>query len=307
MNDSNITRRKLLQRMTAGIAVMASGEFLTRAGSATPETRSAPPRATPASGTKQFVRVNSVRLAYVDFGGDAPPLLALHGHFSCGRTWAALAEALRGHWRIIALDQRGHGWSEAAGDYSREAYINDAVGIVRKLNLAPAVLLGHSLGGVNAYQLAARYPGLVRALLIEDIGAVVQADFSFLRQWPQRFPSLCAAKDFLEKQGFNNVTYFLESLVEHADGWGFRFCYDHLMRSQQLTNGDWWSDWLASKCPALLLHGHKSFALTTEHARDMASRRPHTRLAEFPNSGHTIHDDDPAGFHAAVADFLASL
>lgn len=58
---------------------------------------------------KQFVVVNSVRLAYIDFGGNGAPLLALHGHYSCGRTFAGLAEALGQRWRVVALDQRGHG------------------------------------------------------------------------------------------------------------------------------------------------------------------------------------------------------
>jgi pimeloyl-ACP methyl ester carboxylesterase len=169
-------------------------------------------------------------------------------------------------------------------------------------------VLGHSLGGVNAFQLAARRPELVRALIVEDIGPVVDVDFApFLAGWPERFPSAVAAHAFLSERVPGGEGYFLASLVEDGGGWRFRFRYDHMIRSQRATNGDWWADWEASDCPALLLHGRKSWGLTTSDAREMAARRPNTRLVEFADCGHVVHDDDPAGFARAVTDFLGTL
>ncbi|MGW5821775.1 alpha/beta fold hydrolase [Streptomyces noursei] len=57
----------------------------------------------------------------------------------------------------------------------------------------------------------------------------------------------------------------------------------------------------------LLLHGLDSFVLPTAMAREMARRRPGTTLREFPGCGHWLHDDDPAGFAAAVREFLTAL
>jgi pimeloyl-ACP methyl ester carboxylesterase len=102
--------------------------------------------------------------------GAGQPLLALHGHLGRGRVWAPLAEALPG-WRVVAPDQRGHGRAAVADDVSREAYVGDAAALIEELGLAPAVVLGHSLGGVNAYQLAAWRPELVRAVIVEDAPA----------------------------------------------------------------------------------------------------------------------------------------
>lgn len=107
------------------------------------------------------------RLSFLDFGGLGQPLLALHGHFSEGQTFAHLARELAPDWRVIAPDQRGHGESDRPADYSRQGYIADAVAVLDHLGLGTAVVLGHSLGGVNAYQLAARYPERVLALVIE--------------------------------------------------------------------------------------------------------------------------------------------
>ncbi|WP_308201299.1 alpha/beta fold hydrolase [Carbonactinospora thermoautotrophica] len=80
---------------------------------------------------------------------------------------------------MIALDQRGHGYSDRPTDFSREGYIEDAVAVLDRLGLGAVVVLGHSLGGVNAYQLAARHPHLVSALISEDIGAEINDDLSF--------------------------------------------------------------------------------------------------------------------------------
>ncbi len=256
---------------------------------------------------REFITINGTRLSYLDYGGNGAPLLALHGHYGCGRMFDTVARALQNSYHFIALDQRGHGWSDSPDDYSRAAYLTDILGLIRTLELGPVILLGHSLGGLNAYQFAARHPGMVRALIVEDIAAQINLQPLSTADWPERFPNLRTVTQFLAEKGFANDTYFLESLVEYPDGWGFRFHYETMQRSQQLIAGNWWGDWLGSSCPAILLHGHQSWALTTPHAHEMVNRRPNTRLAEFPECGHTIHDDDPAGFIAALQDFLDDL
>ncbi len=257
--------------------------------------------------TRNFVTINGIRLSYIDFGGNGAPLLALHGHYGCARMFSRLAEALRPEWRTIALDQRGHGWSDKPDDYSRAAYVYDLVEIIDKLNLAPTVVLGHSLGGVNAYQLAAKFPEFVRAMIIEDIGADTSDVPIFIPDWPVRFDSIYHLLSFMKSRDLDKDSYYLESLIEYPDGWGFQFLYDQMINSEQLLNGNWTEDWHTSKCPALLLHGHKSWVLKTEHAREIAKSRPNTWLVEFPNSGHTIHDDESEEFNKTVKIFLDRL
>ncbi len=257
--------------------------------------------------TRHSHEINGKRISYLDYQGSGSPLVALHGHFGRDTMFSGLSEALGSAWRVISFDQQGHGWSDQSGDYSRASYIQDIVELINMLDIGPVVLYGHSLGGVNAYQVAAQYPQLVRAIIVEDIGAVVNDDLSFILDWPERFSTVRSFRNFLKERGFNDDTYFLESLVEYSDGWGLRFNYQDMVLSQQLLNGDHWEDWLASKCPALLLHGHKTWVMTTEHAREMKLRRPNTELIEFPESGHTIRDDKPLELYQAVKDFLSSI
>ncbi|MCP2165141.1 alpha/beta fold hydrolase [Goodfellowiella coeruleoviolacea] len=261
---------------------------------------------------ESHVRVDGRRLAYVDFGGTGAPVLALHGHFGRARMFAPLAAALAPGHRVIALEQRGHGHSDRAAEFTPAGYVADAAEFLRRLDLGPVVVLGHSMGGVVAFQLAARHPELVRALVVADAAArnrqpEVAHPVLDVRGWPRRAPTLRALRDQVEALGIPDATYFLESAVEHPDGWGFLFDQADMMASQQALVGDWWPDWLASTCPALLVHGQDSIVLPTAMAREMAGQRPNTRLREFPGCGHWVHDDDPVGFAHAVQEFLDTV
>ncbi|TDD49319.1 alpha/beta fold hydrolase [Nonomuraea terrae] len=77
-----------------------------------------------------------VRLAYVDSEGTGHPILALHGAFGRGRVWMTLAEHLGPDWRVIGLDQRGHGLSDEPGDYGREAFLADTTNVIETLGSA---------------------------------------------------------------------------------------------------------------------------------------------------------------------------
>jgi pimeloyl-ACP methyl ester carboxylesterase len=240
-------------------------------------------------------------LAYFDAGGDGAPLLALHGHFGRARTFDRLAAALAPAWRVVALEQRGHGRSDPAADYDRAGYVADAAHAIEALGLAPAVVLGHSLGGINAYQLAARRAELVNAIVVEDAPAVIEPRPPVLEDLPRRFTSLRALREAI-----GDDPYLLESAFEDDDGWGLRFDPEHVNRSRAAQVGDHWADWLMGRQPALLLRGGESDFLSREHAREMAARRPGTRLVELPRAGHHVHDDDPEEFLVCVRSFLDS-
>ena len=133
-----------------------------------------------------FFTVGGRRLSYLDFGGSGTPLLALHGHYNEASAFAPLAEALAPRWRVIALDQRGHGASDRAESYERDDYVADVAAFRRHLGIGPVAVLGHSVGGVNAYQYAGRHADRVTALIVEDIGAVVDCDWCSPQPPPPR-------------------------------------------------------------------------------------------------------------------------
>ncbi|MFE7120853.1 alpha/beta fold hydrolase, partial [Streptomyces sp. NPDC057654] len=228
------------------------------------------------------------------------------------RLYAPLAAALAPRHRLIALDQRGHGLSEGGGPFSTDEYAADAAALIEALGVGPLPVVGHSMGGLIAYALAALRPELVRALVIEDMGAVNQPPevahaVLDVSDWPVRAAGREALGEAITARGIPDPAYFLDSAEPDGDGWRLLFDPAEMMESQHATAGDHWHRWLGSSCPALLLHGEQSFMLSAAHAREMAERRPGVELVEFPGCGHWLHDDDPAGYERAVASYLNGL
>ncbi|WP_166348861.1 alpha/beta fold hydrolase [Phytoactinopolyspora limicola] len=246
-------------------------------------------------------------LPMTDYGGDGPVLLALHGHFGSARTFAGLARALHGQVRVVALDQRGHGLMPSDGPFSRDAYVADVANFLSTTRLRPSAVLGHSMGGVNAFQLAARHPELVPALIVEEGSAVVEPPVLDIRGWPRRADTLPELGSLIQAQGIPDPSYFLESAVRYPDGWGLACEPEAMMRSQELLLGEWWTDWAGIQCPTLLIRGADSTVLSAQQAHDMVRRRPGTEYAEFSGCGHWVHDDDVTGMANSVAEFLAKI
>lgn len=241
-------------------------------------------------------------LSYLD-SGMGRPLVALHAHWMEAATFAPFAGRLPPEWRLVALDQRGHGFSDHASRYSRSDYLDDLLALLDHLKLASAVVLGNSLGGANAYQLAARYPDRVSALIIEDIGAVIDDDTRFALPWAGLYPTRAALE---ERIGARLVPALKPSIRETARGWRLAFDPRDTVASQSELNGDHWNDWLASTCPALLIGGSDSRVTDAARLKQMAARRANTQLAMLPG-GHVVHFDNAEGFASTVCGFLGTL
>ncbi|MGW2643337.1 alpha/beta fold hydrolase [Streptomyces sp. NPDC001393] len=256
--------------------------------------------------TRATLDLDGRRLSYLDFGGTGRPLIALHGHLSEGATFAPLARALGPTWHLIAPDQRGQGESDRAADYSREGYLTDTEALFDHLGLDRAVLLGHSLGAINAYQFAAQHPERVSALINVEGAAALGLDgsnpFGFLLALPYEAPT---RKALIEGMG-PAAPYFSDRLRQNSDGsWRLPFHPQEMYESEDQVHGDHWDDWTATTCPALLLRGTKG-VITSEQATAMTERRPGTRLVEL-DADHTLPTSAPTEFADAVRAFLATL
>lgn len=217
-----------------------------------------------------------------------------------GATFAPLAEALGAKRKVIAPDQRGHGFSDHATAYGREDYLRDLDALFDHLQVSEAALLGNSLGGVNAYQYAARHPERVSALIVEDIGVEIGDDMPPIQHWAGTF----ATREDLEARIGPRLAPYLEDSFRHTtEGWRLAFEPAEMMLSQTHLKGNYWSDWLATACPTLVIRGSDSRVTTAEHIREMAERRPCTESITL-SGGHVVHRDNPAAFAEAVDSFL---
>ncbi|MFJ3911199.1 alpha/beta fold hydrolase [Streptomyces vinaceus] len=259
---------------------------------------------------RHTLTIDGRTLSYLDFGGPGRPLLALHGGMSEGLAFAGLADALGGAWRVIAPDQRGHGDSDRAADYGRAGYLSDAVALLDHLGLdAPVAVLGYSLGGFNAYHLAAAHPERVSALV--DVDATVEIDpdtagglFGFLKDMRYTAPT---REELLAAAGPVGSQFVEQALRPLPDGgWRLPFHPQDMIDSAEVCRGDHWDAWLGSSCPALLIHGTRSQTLPQKTADAMVARRPRTSYAAV-DGDHFLPFTHPAEFHEAVRAFLADL
>ncbi|MET4079115.1 alpha/beta fold hydrolase [Janibacter sp. UYMM211] len=120
---------------------------------------------------KSAYRVGEVEISVVRRGepGDLPSLVLLPGTGLTAEDWAVVADDLARDRVVHAVDLRGHGRSGRPGRYSVDLMADDVRGLVTWLG-APVDLVGHSLGGLVACRVAAAAPGLVRGLVLEDVG-----------------------------------------------------------------------------------------------------------------------------------------
>lgn len=251
---------------------------------------------------RSFVH-DGLTLSYLDQGGDGIPIVALHAYWMEAGTYAGLAEALAPKWRVIALDQRGHGHSDHTDDLSWDAFIGDLVAFLDHLKIGePAIIAGNSLGGTVAFRFAARWPAKVRAMIVEESPAEADGDLGFIREWAGVYPT----REALEaKIGERLAWSVAPSFRQTAQGWTLAFSADALADAQPGLNGDFWADWSATDCPVLLIRGSQSRAVDGAVLEKMALKRANTTLATF-DAGHVVHHDVPTAFAAAVRSFLTN-
>lgn len=264
------------------------------------------------------VTLGGLQFHYRDWENPgATPLVLLHGFTGHARTWDTFARAMRDRYRVLALDQRGHGETAWAPDYASERMVEDIEAFRQALGLGRFALLGLSMGGRNAYTYAALHPDAVQRLVIVDIGPETMATGS------QRIQNSVQARDVFDepeeavqamRAGNSRAPdeelrhRALNNLMQRPDGrWTWR--YDPALRSPDRPRPrpapeDGWALMPKIACPTLIVRGAESDILSRETAERMAREIPGCRLVEVPNSGHSVPLDNPRGFIAAVQDFL---
>jgi pimeloyl-ACP methyl ester carboxylesterase len=239
-------------------------------------------------------------------------MVLLHGLAGHAGEWDALARRLSPRYRVVAVDQRGHGAGERhPQDVSRAAYVADVLAVVDQLALRRPVLVGQSLGGHTAMLAAAAHPGRFRALVLVEAGPGganpnAPADIGdWLASWPTPFPSREAAAAFFG--GGPVGAGWAAGLEERADGWWPRFDRDVMIRSlAENARRSFWHEWGQITCPALVVLAQSSL-LPAQEADEMLGRRPSTMAMSIPGTGHDLHLEQPEILHTAISTFLRGL
>jgi len=224
-------------------------------------------------GEHHKVDAGGIGLAYQAWGPpDGPPLVLLHALGENGSDWGNVAPAFGRQRRVYAPDLRGHGQSDWPGNYSVELMRDDILGFLDALALDRVDLIGHSLGGMVAYLLAAEYPERLEKLILEDVSAPLP-----------------------RKAG----------VPARPDG-QLLFDWEMVLAiRRQIDNPDpaWLEQLSQVSAETLVLAGGPASHILQDRVAELATRIPGARL-ETIQAGHLIHHAQPAAFTGAAVRFL---
>ena len=202
----------------------------------------------------------------------APPLVLLHALGERATDWDVVAGPLSARRRVYAVDLRGHGDSAWPGEYSLELMRDDVLALLDGAGLDAVDLIGHSMGGVVAYLVAAAQPRRVRTLVLEDVPV------------PRPRPVVAP---------------------ERPDGeLEFDWAMVLAVRRQLDDPDQAWLDGLARiTAPTLVIWGGPKSPMSADRVGELAQRIDGAELVTI-DAGHLVHATRPADFVAAVAAFL---
>ena len=249
-----------------------------------------------------------VRLACCDHGGEGRAAVLAHGLAGHAGEWDGTAAWLGRTHRVVAPDARGHGRSERRpADVSRAACVDDLAGWIELLGLAPAVVIGQSLGGHTAFLLAARRPELVRALVVAEAAPPADPDApatveTWLRSWPAPFAGREDALRF-----FGDTTWgraWADGLERRDDGLWPAFDVDVMVASlAETSQRNYWDEWRRVSCPTLVVRAGDE-GVPSELVERMVAEAQNASSAVVPDAGHDLHLYRPEHWREVVEPFL---
>jgi 2-succinyl-6-hydroxy-2,4-cyclohexadiene-1-carboxylate synthase len=252
--------------------------------------------------------------------GAGRPLLLLHGFTGSAATWAEVVARLAPHCHTIAVDLIGHGMADAPADaarYRMERCVADLLALLDALGIAQTDVLGYSMGGRVALQLATAAPARVGALVLESSspGLADPAE----RQ--ARIAADEALADSIERDGLAAFVAGWERLPLFASQAALPSDIRARQHAQRMRNNSLglanslrgmgagrqsslWDRLSQLRTPALLIAGEldqKYCAI----AEQMTQALPNARKVVVPNAGHTVHLEQPGIYATAVLEFCA--
>jgi len=264
-------------------------------------------------------KVNGIDIHYRETG-EGFPVVFVHGYTGNSRNWALTAPALAERVRVISVDLRGHGLSGkplSEDAYGLEMMASDVYELLKSLDVAECILVGHSMGGMVSQLLILKHPEIVRALVLVDTAAEVPKGLLYEERRKQRQKFVEIAKNegmravFEEQLKITPIPEAFTANREYIDVWRQQF----LMTSREAyiacANGmssrrSLLSDLAAITVPTLIICGEHDEPFL-EPSRQMHEAIAGSELVIIPGAGHGPQMETPGEFNRVLMEYLSRV
>jgi pimeloyl-ACP methyl ester carboxylesterase len=276
----------------------------------------------------RFIELGAVRLHYLEWASEGPPVVIVHGATHAGGVYAPLAERLAGDFHVYAIDMRGHGLSERSGTYTSPELRDDLVHFLDALDLQDVLFVAHSRGGGAALLAAAARPQRVKGLVVYEptlpwnamlrsrLGEMVKRSAGRRPVWPSRQAMFA---HFRDRGGFKQYEpAFLHAYVEHCgvereDGSVELACPPEVEAElyRHMLDDTGWDEAGVCDVPVLRVLGAQiEETQAADNATQFSNLRrhfPRARSIVQAKSTHSGPFEHPDVFEATIREFYASI
>ena len=247
--------------------------------------------------------------------GEGQPLLILHGFLGMSDNWKTLGtQYSENGFEVHLIDQRNHGKSFHSDEFNYDVLSDDVVRYMEHHNITSAYVLGHSMGGKTAMQLATSHPDRVKKLIVADIAPKFYPphhDFIFNGLSHLDFDNIADRREaddelskHIKEKGIRQ--FLLKNLYwVEKDRLGFRFNFE-VLKDRMEEIGENISGSAVYDGPALFLRGDRSEYIQPNDFAEIKRHFPKATIETIDKAGHWLHAENPKQFYEKSFTFLNS-
>lgn len=261
------------------------------------------------------VKVNDIKINY-EVEGEGEPLVLIHGLSGSTIEWFFQIPELSKHYKVIAYDIRGHGQTDKPKqEYSIKLFADDLKGLLDKLGVERAHIIGHSMGGMVAQQFALDYPDKVKSLVLANTAS----ESGEVGELYIKNSILCAEKFGMEAVFDDMLIWnlhesFLRENKEIIEIWKEQFLTDndqvhaYVAACNAVRRFNLTSQLQKIKAPTLVLVGDNDITTPLKYSKIIHQNILNSELKTIEDAGHLSHVvNSGITFNEAVLEFLKKL
>ena len=258
-----------------------------------------------------------MQLHYKQYSTEGEPLLVLHGLFGSLTNWGAHCKHFANSFAVYGIDLRNHGESPHADELNYQVMAEDVRELLQQLQIKQCSIIGHSMGGKVAMQLALSYPDLIRKMIVVDIAPVAypsKADGHArilegmaamkLDELKNRNEAEAQLKEFVEDDATRK--FILTNLTRRGDkGLSWRLNLPAIQQHYDKLRDKLIGEEPFTK-PVLFVKGALSNYIHLKHEKEILRLFPAASVKIVMEAGHWVHSERPQVFQKIATDFLRS-